>query len=388
MALTMRTSDAGLELIKSFEGFRSRATRLPNGKWVIGYGHTATAREGLRITRADAELLLRHHDLKPIEDLIAGRVLAPLSQNEFDALVSFAFNLGPKAFLGSNVLALLGSGERLQAAEAMSSWRKGKVGGEVRVIDALVRRRAAEKALFLEHPSGRVAIPGALVRPQFDPFAAQAVPQERPVLIETRSEAERPAARPQGGESAPQAAARAVSERITRILQEQEDVPLPPLTESEDGPTVDEITKAVSALAEPDAAPPPEADESLPPDLPQPPAPERLQAKEPDTGDLLELTDALPAAEETDWSALESPPGRVDETEDDLGLLRWLPYAFLSGLGMLGIFEGVRRILAPAASRLPAGNAAGFDGPILALGSAMLSVVAVYYLYRALSRQD
>ena len=157
MALPMRTSGAGVELIKSFEGFRARATRLPDGAWIVGFGHTASAREGLRVTRADAELVLRHHDLKPIEDLINERVLTPLTQNEFDALVSFAFNIGPDAFLESNVLALLDSGERLQAAEGMTAWRKGRVDGDVRVVDALVRRRAAEKAMFLEHPSGRIA---------------------------------------------------------------------------------------------------------------------------------------------------------------------------------------------------------------------------------------
>ena len=149
MALPTRTSGAGVELIKSFEGFRARATRLPDGSWIVGFGHTAGAREGLRVTRADAELVLRHHDLKPIEDLIGQRVLTPLTQNEFDALVSFAFNIGPQAFLESNVLALLNSGERLQAAEGMTAWRKAKVDDEVRVVDALVRRRADSLALWL-----------------------------------------------------------------------------------------------------------------------------------------------------------------------------------------------------------------------------------------------
>lgn len=164
MALPMRTSGAGVELIKSFEGFRARATELPNGRWIVGFGHTRGARAGLRVTREEAELVLRHHDLRPIEDLITERVLTPLTQNEFDALVSFAFNIGADAFLESNVLVLLNSGERSQAAEGMSAWRKGRVDGEIRVIDALVRRRAAEKALFLEHPSGRIPVPGALLR--------------------------------------------------------------------------------------------------------------------------------------------------------------------------------------------------------------------------------
>ena len=94
MALPMRTSASGLELIKSFEGFRARAAELPNGTWIIGFGHTKSARSGLKVTRTDAEMVLRHHDLAPIEQLICERVYAPLAQNEFDALVSFVFNIG------------------------------------------------------------------------------------------------------------------------------------------------------------------------------------------------------------------------------------------------------------------------------------------------------
>ena len=134
MALPMRTSGAGVELIKSFEGFRARATELPNGRWIVGFGHTKGARAGLRVTREEAELVLRHHDLRPIEDLITERVLTPLTQNEFDALVSFAFNIGADAFLESNVLVLLNSGERLQAAEGMSAWRKGRVEDRKNVV--------------------------------------------------------------------------------------------------------------------------------------------------------------------------------------------------------------------------------------------------------------
>ena len=71
MAGNMRTSDTGVELIKSFEGFRARASRLPDGKWLIGYGHTETARAGLKVSPFDAELILRYRDLKRIEDHLA-----------------------------------------------------------------------------------------------------------------------------------------------------------------------------------------------------------------------------------------------------------------------------------------------------------------------------
>ncbi len=187
MALPMRTSGVGVELIKSFEGFRARATRLPNGAWIVGFGHTASAREGVRVTREDAELVLRHHDLKPIEALISERVLTPLSQNEFDALVSFVFNIGPEAFLESNVLALLNSGERLQAAEGMTAWRKGRVDGEVRVVDALVRRRAPRKPVpgtpFRPHPCA-----GRFAAPAIRSGRTLAMSRERAVVIEARTE--------------------------------------------------------------------------------------------------------------------------------------------------------------------------------------------------------
>ncbi|HBQ47743.1 MAG TPA: glycoside hydrolase, partial [Hyphomonas atlantica] len=115
MAGNMRTSDTGVELIKSFEGFRARASRLPDGKWLIGYGHTETARAGLKVSPFDAELILRYRDLKRIEDHLAQQVFTPLAQNEFDSLVSFAFNIGLKAFDASDVLAHLNSGDRILA---------------------------------------------------------------------------------------------------------------------------------------------------------------------------------------------------------------------------------------------------------------------------------
>ncbi len=397
MALPMRTSGAGVELIKSFEGFRARATELPAGGWIIGYGHTRTAREGLRVTREDAELVLRHHDLKPIEDLINERVLTPLTQNEFDALVSFVFNIGADAFLESNLLVLLNSGERLQAAESMSAWRKGRVDGEVRVVDALVRRRAAEKALFLEHPAGRIAIPGALLRPEFDPSAAMLVSRERPVIIEARTEGGRTATalRAPAAEEAPQAAARAVSERISKLLAEgAAETPAPAGGQMGEVPTAEEITLAVSALAEPDG--PGEAyqdDNVIEPvrDVPrQPPMPPAQTAPEPQPPRpqpnslrqtvMAEMTRQPPKAP--------APQERDDNLADGLAMMRWVIYAMLSGLGLLGLFEGVRRVIASeGAYGLDGGNQAQV-GILLAFGSAMLCVMAVYYLYRAITRQE
>jgi lysozyme len=386
LALPIRTSGAGVELIKSFEGFRARATRLPDGTWIVGYGHTAGAREGLRVTRADAELVLRHHDLKPIETLIGESVLTPLTQNEFDALVSFAFNIGPKAFLESNVLALLNSGERLQAAEGMSAWRKGRVDGEVRVVDALVRRRAAEKALFLEHPSGRIPVPGALLRPQFDPGAALAMSRERAVVIEARTEDGRTSAAPPRpvSESTAQAAARAVGERMTKLLGDEPEQTAPREATDTSVPTADEITRAVSALAEPDGVGEDVPDDTVIEARPAPAAPRRQPARPAPVR-------PGPVPSEGRREILRPPalpPSRSNGMNGDISVMRWLPYALLSGLGLWGVFEGVRRTAMPAAQRFPAGEGEAFVGPLLAFGSALLSVLAIYYLYRAITRQD
>ena len=93
----MRTSAAGLELIKTFEGMRDTAVRLPDGRWTIGYGHVRTAREGLTITEKDAHDLLVH-DLRPVEVAISSIIFAPLMQTQFDALVSLAFNISFNLF--------------------------------------------------------------------------------------------------------------------------------------------------------------------------------------------------------------------------------------------------------------------------------------------------
>jgi GH24 family phage-related lysozyme (muramidase) len=183
----LRTSRAGLELIKSFEGFRDSAIRLPDGRWTIGYGHVRTAREGLTITKKDADDLLIH-DLKPIEDAVHSMVFAPINQNQFDALVSLAFNISPGRFKDSQTLRNLNAGDFLSASSGFDVWRKARINGRLMVVDALVRRRAAEKAMFLEHPDGRPTAPTPLVTPEADTdigetsqtSSPEAAPQSQP----------------------------------------------------------------------------------------------------------------------------------------------------------------------------------------------------------------
>jgi len=167
MTARLRTSRAGLELIKSFEGFRDAAIRLPDGRWMIGYGHVRTAREGLKISQKDAEELLIY-DLKPVEDAIHAMVYAPLNQNQFDALASLGFNISPGRLRDSGVIRNLNSGNYLSASSDFDIWRKARIGGRLMVVDALVRRRAAEKAMFMEHPEGRPSAPTPLVTPEAD----------------------------------------------------------------------------------------------------------------------------------------------------------------------------------------------------------------------------
>ena len=121
MRARLKVSRAGIELIKSFEGLRQTATRLPDGRWTLGYGHTFSAREGARVTQEDADALLRF-DLLPIVDAVNNLVLVPLNQNQFDALVSFCFNIGVDNFAVSTVLKRLNEGKPAEAAQAMDAW--------------------------------------------------------------------------------------------------------------------------------------------------------------------------------------------------------------------------------------------------------------------------
>ena len=373
MALPLRTSEAGIELVRSFEGFRARSAAVSGGRWIIGYGHTASARRGLRISRKDADLVLRFHDLPRIERFLAAQILTPLTQNEFDALVSFVFNIGETAFKASSVLTHLNAGNRIAAADAMLLWRRGRMNGEVRVIDALVRRRAAEVALFLEHPLGRLAVPGAVIRPQSTGSVGGQLGEERTIFVEPRAQAE-PAV--QSPPSSPEAAGRDVAERLRRILGE-EGSDAPPAKGQ--GTSVDEITRAVSALAEqdPPAAAPPHRSPPKPPSQPAQESPRHRV-----------ISDVEPAKLDPDYVPLglrKDPSGLTDLLRGDW---RWLPFALLAGLGLVGLFAGVGRYFKLAQSDLSDHAADIYVGPLLALGSGFLFVVSVYYLYQALVERD
>lgn len=149
----MRISQKGIDLIKRFEGVRLKSYICPAGVLTIGYGHTgADVHTNQQITEEEAERLLRQ-DTESAQQAVSSFVTTKLNQNEYDALVSFTFNVGSTAFVNSSLLKLLNHGaERKVVAGEFERWVKA--GGDS-AVPGLVRRREAEKALFLEkvkHP--------------------------------------------------------------------------------------------------------------------------------------------------------------------------------------------------------------------------------------------
>jgi lysozyme len=239
-----RISRSGLELIKSFEGFRRKSARLPGGRYVVGYGHIRSAREGAEVSEADAEALLRY-DLLPVEAAVNEWTFAPLTQNQFDALCSFAFSIGVKTFRRSDVLRRINEGGMLQAAAALEMWRRVELDGEGVIVDALVRRRAAEKALFLHPAEGHVPAPSAVLKPSIDFAAYRSMPRRRPEQVETpldgpEAVAVRPAPEtqdaPESDWSPAKAAAASVSARLTEILDDGDPLEV---EEADDDETLD-----------------------------------------------------------------------------------------------------------------------------------------------------
>lgn len=260
----MRISAAGLELIKTFEGLRETAVRLPDGRWTIGYGHVRTAREGLTISAKDAQDLLVH-DLRPIEDAVSAMIFAPLMQGQFDALVSLAYNISPGQFRDSEILRHLNAGDYLAAANGFDLWRKARLHGRVMVVDALVRRRAAEKAMFLEHPSGPPSAPTPIVTPELD-FAGEPPTRPREPTREIQPDNDETVEPPAPGPAPANDIAEAVrrlAERTQEAIAPVREIPLPP------GATVTTAEPPPS----PHEPPPPIAEAPAVEPPPVPPAP-------------------------------------------------------------------------------------------------------------------
>lgn len=205
--MTNAISAQGLALIQELEGFQAEPKQLPTGGWVVGYSHVRATEPGDAVNENDAVELLTS-DLSAFENLVNTLVTQPLTQTQFDALVSFAFSVGAEAFGRSQVLRRINAGDYVAAACAMDAWRKSEVSGELVIIDALVRRRTTEKALFLKELP-RVSAPSVFVRPQLD-HAASIL--GAPVTY---------AATPEVGSIAPAQPKPEPTERLTEILKSE-----------------------------------------------------------------------------------------------------------------------------------------------------------------------
>lgn len=148
----MQISDEGLRLIKSFEGYHTRlkdgscaAYLCPAHVPTIGYGCTEGVRLGMVWTEAEAVAGLAR-EIAKFEAVVSRLVTVTINQNEYDAMVSLAYNIGAAAFARSTVLKRLNNGDRAGSAKAFEMWTRG--GG--RVLPGLVSRRKREAALFLK----------------------------------------------------------------------------------------------------------------------------------------------------------------------------------------------------------------------------------------------
>lgn len=138
-----------IDAIRGHEGLRLVAYLDSVGVWTIGYGDTGPdVVKGLVITKAQAEERLRGR-LREFEGYVNRLVKVELTQNQFDALVSLVYNIGPTNFSTSTLLRKLNASDYLGAADQFPVWNKGRVGRKLVVINGLTNRRREERELFL-----------------------------------------------------------------------------------------------------------------------------------------------------------------------------------------------------------------------------------------------
>ena len=145
IGILMKLGERGTEILKYFEGCKLTAYQDSVGVWTIGYGHTKGVYNGMTITQEEAEQMLLT-ELEEYEGYIENMVTVPLTQNQFDALVVWIYNLGPTNFKNSTLLKELNAGNYNAAGQEITRWNKA--GGKV--LAGLVKRREAEAELFNE----------------------------------------------------------------------------------------------------------------------------------------------------------------------------------------------------------------------------------------------
>lgn len=150
MAQHRHINQAGADLIKSFEGRRLKAYLCSGGKWSIGYGSTFDVHQGMSITEleADARFVI---DTARFERAVQKAVKVPLNDNQYAALVSFAYNVGAHNFERSTLLRLLNTGDYEAVGPQLARWVNA--GGQQ--LRGLVRRRKAEADLFYQPAKGK-----------------------------------------------------------------------------------------------------------------------------------------------------------------------------------------------------------------------------------------
>ncbi|MFH7244233.1 MAG: lysozyme [Spirulina sp.] len=151
--VTGQINAEGLAMIKHFEGLRTTAYQDSVGVWTIGYGHTSMAGPpqvypGMVITVAEAEAILQQ-DLDLFERGVSQALTVTTHENQFSAMVSFAFNVGLNAYRNSTLLRKHNAGDFAGAANEFPRW----VYADGQVLPGLVRRREAERTLYLKPPS-------------------------------------------------------------------------------------------------------------------------------------------------------------------------------------------------------------------------------------------
>ena len=139
----MNIGTKGLEMIKHFEGLELNAYQCAAGVWTIGYGHTKDVQQGMVISEDTANEMLVE-ELNEYESYITGLVTVELNQNQFDAMVSWVYNLGVGNLKASTLLKVLNAGDYAGVPAQMMRWNKA--GGKV--LEGLTRRRQAEADLF------------------------------------------------------------------------------------------------------------------------------------------------------------------------------------------------------------------------------------------------
>ena len=139
----MNISQEGLSLIKKFEGCELEAYKCAAGVWTIGFGSIKGVKQGDTITQEEADNLLLH-EMDEYEGYINDAVNVDLNQNQFDALVSWVFNLGPSNLSSSTLLTRINNKDWKDVPNQIKRWNKA--GGKV--LEGLIRRREAEALLF------------------------------------------------------------------------------------------------------------------------------------------------------------------------------------------------------------------------------------------------